>query len=131
MASALASLANSTVTFELATAGVVTDPDTGNVMAVSENVSVTLYLKAKSMRRATYPGMDVVDTFYEGYAVEPTVLDPRIVTGTRGTLTFAGEAPLPCEVMEVRLPYGGTGLLGNVLAGSLGETIKLVARDQE
>lgn len=130
MASALASLANATVTFEVAGTGVVTDPATGNVMAAGASVVASLFLKAEKVGYTALPGVDVVDTVYSGYATSPMALDPRIVIGTSGTLTFAGEAAVPCEVMELRLPYGGEGLIGGTLAGVLGQSIRLVARGQ-
>jgi hypothetical protein len=128
MASALLAVANATVVFEVPAAGVKTDPATGNVVSATKQVSATLFLKADSVGNRLFPGVDVLDTVYEGYAVAPTAFDPGVVVGTSGTLTFAGEAPARCEVLELRLPYGKTGLLGEVLNSSLGQKIRLVSR---
>jgi hypothetical protein len=130
MASALAALANATATFQVAGTGTVTDPDTGNVMAAGASVVVSLFLKAEKVGYTALPGVDVVDTVYAGYAISPMALDPGIVIGTTGTLTFAGEEPVACEVVEVRLPYGAEGLIGGTLAGVLGQSVRLVARGQ-
>lgn len=128
MATALSSIANASVAFEVAGEEVQTDPSTGNVRAVEEVVTVPLYLKAEKVDVVRYPGVDVVDQVYEGYAVEP--LDSRVVPGTMGTLTFAGEASVRCEVFSLRLPYGGTGTIGGTLKAVLGEKIQLVSRGQ-
>lgn len=138
MASALAALANASVTFQVPGIGMVTDPDTGNVSPVVETVTVSLFLKVRQMEgtvgrfrlsdRVNYPGVDLIEAVYDGYAM--AALDSRIRIGTTGTLTFASETPVPCEVSELRLAYGKTGLLGSVLASTLGETIQLVSRAQ-
>lgn len=128
MATALSSIANASVSFEVAGQGVTVDPETGNVAVVDEVVTTPLYLKAEKVDVVRYPGVDVVDRVYEGYAVEP--LDTRVVPGTVGTLTFAGEAPVRCEVFSLRLPYGSTGTIGAALTGALGEKIQLVSRGQ-
>jgi hypothetical protein len=128
MATALSSIANASVTFEVADSGTYVDPDTGNVIAVSETVTVPCYLKAEKVDVIRYPGVDVVDQVYEGYATEP--LDTRIVPGTPGVLSFAGEPEARCEVFSLRLPYGGTGTIGGTLVAALGEKIQLVSRGQ-
>lgn len=130
MASALRSLANATATFHVATTGVVTDAETGNVMPLTEEVSVELFVKAERSSFTDYPGVDVVETVYEGYAVEPTALDARIVVGTKAALTFGEEAPVDCEVQQLRMPYGTTGVLGATLAQVLGQKVMLVAKAQ-
>lgn len=128
MTSALKALENASVTFQVAGAGTVTDPATGNVTATGATVTATFFLKAENLAVQTYPGVNAVETIYDGYAMEP--LDARIVVGTQGTITFAGEAAAPCEVTGVRTPYGKTGLLGATLGASLGERIQLTARSQ-
>jgi hypothetical protein len=130
MASALAALANATATFHVAGTGTVTDPATGNVSAAGATVAVSLFLKAEKVTFTAMPGVDVVETSYSGYAIEPMALDPRIVIGTTGTLAFAGEDAVDCEVAELRLPYGAQGLVGGTLAGVLGQAVRLVARGQ-
>lgn len=128
MASALSALSNATATFRVAGTGVVTDPETGNVSPAGATVTVALFLSASQTRVLRYPGVDTTETVYEGYALD--ALDPRIEIGTTGTLTFAGESPLDCEVRSVRLPYGKTGLLGSTLNSVLGEKVQLVSRGQ-
>jgi hypothetical protein len=138
MASALSALANATATFSVAGVGVVTDPETGNVNAAAASVTASFFLRVArvegviSRLRGTdqfrYPGIDTTGLVYEGYAVD--ALDPRIVVGTTGTLTFAGESPIECEVTELRQPYGNSGLLGEVLTSALGERIQLLAVGQ-
>lgn len=128
MASALSALANATVTFQVASAGVYTDPATGNVLPATKDVTVSLFLKGDSTGSRIFPGVDVLDTVYEGYAVNPTGFDPAVVVGTTGTLNFAGEAATSCEVLELRLNYGKTGLIGEILNTTLGEKIRLVSR---
>jgi len=130
MASALAGIANATATFEVAGTGVVTDPETGNVSPVADTVAVTLYLKAGRAAGTALPGVDTLDTIYDGYAVDPTALDPRIAVGTTGSLSFAGEDAAPCEVLALRLPYGATGTIGGALASVLGQSIQLRALAQ-
>lgn len=128
MASALAALQNASATFQVAQQGVITDPETGNVLAVSAAVTVDLFLKAQNVDYTALPGIELVDTVYEGYAL--TTLPAGVVVGSRGSLAFGGEAAVDCEVLELRLPYGSTGLLGATLASALGERVRLVARGQ-
>lgn len=128
MASALSSLANAEVTFRIADTGVYTDPATGNVLPATKEVALSLFLKADTVGSRIFPGVDVLDTIYEGYAVSPSAFDPAVVVGTQGTLTFAGEAPAECEVLELRLNYGNSGLIGSLLSNTLGEKVRLVAR---
>lgn len=130
MASALSALANATATFTVPATGVYTDPATGNVLPATSTSTVSLFLKATTVNEVIYPGVDQITTIYEGYAVNPTALPAGVTMQSTGTLTFAGEAPVPCEVLALRTPYGKTGLLGDVLNSTLGETIKLVARKQ-
>lgn len=130
MTSALASLANATATFQVPGLGTVVDPLTGNVNAAGATVTVTLFLRASEVSSSPLPGIDVVDTVYDGYSVAPTALDEGIVIGTEGTLTFGSEAAVPCKVTALRLPYGNTGVLGATLSQVLGERIQLTARSQ-
>lgn len=125
---ALASLANASATFSVAGAGVVTDPTTGNVTPAPTTVTVGLFLKSDRVRGTSFPGVEIAETVFDGYAVEE--LDSRIELGTTGTLCFAGGAPVECKVTGLRLPYGKTGLLGATLNSALGERIQLVAREQ-
>jgi hypothetical protein len=131
MASALSAVANATAVFKVATTGVYTDPATGNVLPADKDVTVTLFLKATTVNEVVYPGVNQTTTIYEGYAVSPTAFDPAIGVLSTGTLTFAGESPVPFEVLSLRTPYGKTGLIGTILNSTLGESIKLVARKQD
>lgn len=128
MATALSALANATATFAVAKTGVVTDPTTGNVTPAQETVEVPLFLKGDQMVDAPLPGVQVVETVFEGYALQ--ALDSRIVEGTTGTLSFAGEQGVGVEVVSLRMLYGKTGLLGEVLNSALGERIRLRTREQ-
>jgi hypothetical protein len=130
MTSALAALTNATVTFQVAGTGVVTDPDTGNVVPVQDTLEVALYLKVAEVRSTSYPGVDTGATVYEGYAVKPSTLDAAIVKGSVGSLVFDGQPAVVCELLGVREPYGSAGLLGSVLAAALGERVRLVTREQ-
>ena len=125
---ALSALANATATFSVAAAGVTTDATTGNVVPAAESVTVQLFLKSDRVRGSAFPGVEIAETVFDGYALAE--LDDRIVIGTEGTISFAGEGVWDCEVTGVRLPYGKTGLLGATLKTALGERIQLVAREQ-
>ena len=128
MASALNALSNASATFVVAATGVTTDPVTGNVRPAEAEVQVSLFLKADRQAGVTFPGVEITETLFEGYALD--TLDTRITEGTPGTLTFAGADPLPVEVVTIRLPYGKTGLLGETLNAALGERIQLRTREQ-
>jgi hypothetical protein len=128
MSSALAFLANATATFDVPTAGTVTDPTTGNVVPNTESVTVTLYLRGTggaAPSLAEFPGVGVEDDVLEGYAVSPQALDARIVPGVRGSLAFGSDDPVPCEVAAARYPFGSTGFLGETQQGILGDKIRI------
>jgi hypothetical protein len=127
--SALVALENSVLTFVVPAPGTDVDPETGNVVANTETIQCAAYLKAESVAETTFPGVNVMSTLYEGY-VTSGALDSRVVVGTEGELEFAGEPVVGCEVLEARLPYGTTGLLGSVLTGVVGTKIRLVSRTQ-
>lgn len=128
MTSALSALENATATFNVAATGVVTDPVTGNVKPAQEEVQVGLFLKATKQSGVAFPGVEVAETLFEGYALDS--LDVRVTENTPGVLTFAGEEALPVEVVSLRLPYGKSGLLGETLNSALGERIVLRTREQ-
>jgi hypothetical protein len=128
MATALSALANATATFQVAGTGVVTDPATGNVLAVTQTVTVPLFLKGERVQVTPFPGVDAADAVYEGYATE--ALDARVLVGSKGTLVFGSADATECEVLALRLPYGDSGLIGPVLNRALGERIVLVVRGQ-
>lgn len=125
MTSALTSLANATAVFLLPTVGTVTDPDTGNIVPASESVSVTLYLRQGNTNGSDLPGVDANVEVFEGYAVSPQALDARIKPGITGTLNFAGQGAVACEVINTRFPYGSTGTIGATLQQVLGDKIRI------
>lgn len=127
--SALQALENAVLTFVVPAAGTTVDPETGNVVANTATIECAAFLKAESVAEATYPGVSVVSTLYEGY-ITSGALDSRVGVGTEGEVEFAGAAAVECEVLEARLPYGTTGLLGEVLTGALGSKVRLVSRNQ-
>jgi hypothetical protein len=125
MTSALAALANATATFTVPTVGTMTDPTTGNVVPASETVTVSLYLRQAGTSNAGFPGVNTDVETYEGYAVNPQALDARVKPGITGTLNFAGQGAIECEVINGRFPYGSTGLIGGTLQQVLGDKIRL------
>ena len=128
MATALSSLANATATFQVAATGVVTDPTTGNVLPANESITVALFLKSDRTSGTSFPGVEIQEIVFDGYVLEP--LDERVVVGTTGTVEFAGEGVVGCEVTGVRLPYGKSGLIGATLNAALGDRIQLTSREQ-
>ena len=129
MASAFAALQNATVVFTLPASGTVTDAGTGNVRPVTTTVTLGAWLKAENVAETTYPGVNVITTLFEGYVTSGT-LDSRVQVGTLGTIAFAGQAAVDCEVLEARLPYGESGVLGAVLTSALGTKLRLASRGQ-
>jgi hypothetical protein len=129
MASALAALENATLVFTVPASGTTTDADTGNVLANTETVTVSAFLKGESVAETTFPGVNVITVLYEGY-VTSGALDGRVKAGTAGTVAFAGQDATECEVLEVRLPYGESGLLGSILSDALGVKVRLASRTQ-
>jgi hypothetical protein len=129
MASALVALENATLVFTVPASGTTTDADTGNVLASTETVTVSAFLKGESVAETTFPGVNVITVLYEGY-VTSGELDSRVKVGTAGTVAFAGQDATECEVLEVRLPYGKSGLLGSILSDALGVKVRLASRTQ-
>ena len=128
MASALASLVNSTVVFTVPAAGVSVDPATGNVLPNTEELTYSLFLRKVFTEQTTeYPGVDTRSAVYEGYCIDPQILDSRVVGGTPATLAFAGAAAVACEVEDCRFRYGSTGLLGSTLENVLGTKVRLLS----
>ena len=127
MASALTALANATVTLAVPGTGVVTDPDTGNVRVLEDSVTFSCYLKADRMRGFEFPGVEVLQTTFDGYALDS--VDSRVKVGTEGTILFGNDEVMKCEVTGLRMPFGETGLLGKTLTSALGTRIQLIARD--
>lgn len=129
MASALAALENAVITFVVPASGTTVDAGTGNVIANTETVQVDAFLKGESVAETTFPGVNVITVLYEGY-VTSGALDSRVKVGTSGTIEFAGQAAADCEVLEVRLPYGESGLIGGILKDVLGVKLRLASRTQ-
>ena len=140
MVSALSALENSVAVFEVPTAAVQEDPETGNVVPVNETLSYRLYLRrgastspgamsGSNSYARELPGIDQEVAAYEGYCITPTQLDTRIRAGTKATLTFAGEPPHECTVQDCRFVYGSTGLLGETLMNVLGHKVRLISSD--
>lgn len=126
MASALASFANASAVFTVPTTGTTTDARTGNVIPNTTTVTVSLYLRQGSRDTSSdFPGADTDVDSFEGYAVSPQALDSRIIPGTTGTLTFAGQAAARCEVLNARYPYGATGTIGATTQSAIGDRISI------
>jgi hypothetical protein len=125
MTSALTAVANASCAFYLPAAGTTVDATTGNVLPASETVTYSLYLRQGSRSGAGFPGVDTDTVTFEGYAVSPQALDARIRPGVRGSLTFAGQAAVRCEVIQERFPYGSAGLLGSTLQSILGDRVRI------
>ena len=125
MTSALAALANATAAFTVPTVGTFTDPTTGNIVPATETLTVSLYLRQGNTNGSGLPGVDADVETFEGYAISPQALDARIKPGITGTLSFAGQGSVSCEVLNSRFPYGSTGLLGSTLQQVLGDKIRL------
>ena len=129
--SALLSLVNSDVVFEVPTNEVVIDDETGNVLPAVEPISYRLYLRRGSNNIRELPGIDTERATYEGYCIQPTALDKRIQAGTKAKLDFAGSPTVECLVADCRYPFGSSGLLGETLTDVLGHKIRLVASDYQ
>ena len=140
MVSALSALENSVAVFEVPTAAVQEDPETGNIVPVNETLSYRLYLRrgastspgamsGSNSYARELPGIDQEVAAYEGYCITPTQLDTRIRAGTKALLTFAGEPPHECTVQDCRFVYGSTGLLGDTLMNVLGHKVRLISSD--
>lgn len=125
MPSALASLANATITLTVPTAGTVTDADTGNILPATTEISYAVYVQASRPRLDELPGINAITTVYQGYCVNPQVLDAGVVAGTTGTLNFSGQGPQRCRVLNARRPFGTTGVIGTALQGALGDRIEI------
>lgn len=127
--SALFALINATITFQVAGAGVTTDPDTGNVLPTVDEVQYKAFLKAVNVDPAVYPGVDATGVVYEGYVVDPQALDARVGVGSRGALKFGSAAEVGCEVLRARIGYGDEGVLGGRLTEALGTKVTLLAQE--
>ena len=82
MVSALSALENSVAVFEVPTAAVQEDPETGNIVPVNETLSYRLYLRrgastspgamsGSNSYARELPGIDQEVAAYEGYCITP------------------------------------------------------------
>lgn len=131
MSSALIALANATAVFTVPTIGVTTDPATGNVIPVTETVTVSLYLERSTFNRNDLPGVDVDGDVLAGWAVNPAAVDARVKRGIRGTLQWSGEASQPCVVSEIGGNFGYEGLIGGTLRTVLGDELRIIRYRQQ
>lgn len=131
MPSALSAVANAVAEFDVATTGTLVDQTTGNVLPRTETVSVSCYLRQGSPAVTDLAGVNVAGDTFTGYAISPQALDARIVPGTQGTLTFAGQSPARCVVAEARGAYGSSGLIGSTLQSVLGDGLLLIRYRQQ
>ena len=129
MASALSTLKNAVVAFEVPTDQVMEDPETGNIVPVNETITVELLLRRGLVNDREMPGIDIEGDQFSGYCVSPTTLDNRVRPGTTGMLDFAGEPSKEITVQDARFMYGSTGLLGKTLMDVLGHQIRLGSGD--
>lgn len=126
MTSPLVAAANAVAVFTVATSGTTVDARTGNVVPNTTTVTVSLYLRQGPIDSgADFPGVDTDTDTFEGYAVAPQILDPRIRPGTTGTLNYSGQGAVRCEVLNARYPYGTTGLIGSNIQAAVGDKISL------
>jgi hypothetical protein len=126
MASALLSLQNAVVVFDVPTVGTIVDQRTGNILPRTERVTISLYLRQGSLTEADVPGVGNAADVFDGYAISPQALDPRIVPGVRGLLSFSADGPMLCELVKGREPYGTTGLIGSTLQQVIGDRVRIV-----
>jgi hypothetical protein len=129
VASALSTLKNAVVAFEVPTDQVMEDPETGNIVPVNETITVELFLRRGLVNDREMPGIDIEGDQFSGYCVSPTTLDNRVRPGTTGMLDFAGEPRKEITVQDARFMYGSTGLLGKTLMDVLGHQIRLGSGD--
>lgn len=129
VASALSTLKNAVVAFEVPTDAVMEDPETGNIVPVNETITVDLFLRRGLVNDREMPGIDIEGDQFSGYCVSPTTLDNRVRPGTTGMLDFAGEPRKEITVQDARFMYGSTGLLGKTLMDVLGHQIRLGSGD--
>jgi len=125
--SALFALVNATVDFHVAGAGLMTDPETGNVSPTVEDLTYKAFLRAINVDPTVYPGVDVNGVVYEGYVVDPQALDAKVQVGSTGVLTFGSGEPVECRVLRARIGYGDQGALGARLSEALGTRVTLLS----
>ena len=129
MASPFTDVVNATAIFTLPTAGTTTDA-LGNVIAATESVTATLFLKGRPEVSAGTPGTEGTLSTLSGYAVDPMALDTRIRQGTEGTLTWQGATHI-FEVLGRNIIYGDDGFIAETLTAERGDDITLLLFRQQ
>jgi hypothetical protein len=129
MASPFADVVNATATFTLPATGTSTDA-LGNVVAATESVTATLFLKGRAEIPTGTPGTEGTLTTLSGYAVDPMVLDTRIRQGTEGTLSWQGATHI-FEVVGRNIIYGDDGFIADTLTAERGDDITLLLFRQQ
>jgi len=123
--SGLYGIRNATAVFNVSGTSTTVDPETGNINVQPETISCDLYIDADEKESTiSKPGADYSDTDYTGNCVNPKVLDPRVRSGTWGTINFSGEE-YRCKVKSVGAPFGISGLIGQALVNSIGTPITI------
>jgi hypothetical protein len=129
MASPFADVVNATATFTLPTTGTTTDAF-GNVIAATETVTATLFLKGRQEIPTGTPGTEGTLTTLSGYAVDPMALDTRIRQGTEGTVTWQGATHI-FEVLGRNVIYGDDGFISTTLTAERGDDITILLFRQQ
>ena len=121
--SALYSIKNATLQLDVAASSGGVDPETGNFVSASDSLSIDLYLEESSLNdEQVKPGSNYNESEYAGNMVNPKIPDGRVKAGLWGTLLKDGKS-YRCKIKEVGAPFGVTGLIGQVLANSIGTPI--------
>jgi hypothetical protein len=116
---------NASARFTVPSSGTITDAH-GNKRAGTEDLTYLLYLREDvGDKQRNYPGVDVISSTLDGYVVYPSKLDPRIIPGTTGYLTFGNDQEAKCVVLDARFEFGSTGAIGSLLQQVLGDSIMI------
>ena len=129
MASPFADVVNATASFTLPATGTMIDA-VGNVVAATESVTATLFLKGRQEIPTGTPGTEGTLTVLTGYAVDPMALDTRIRQGTEGTITWQGAVHI-FEVLGRNVIYGDDGFISTTLTAERGDDITILLFRQQ
>jgi len=129
MPSPFADVVNATATFTVPATGTTTD-QFGNIIAATETVSATLFLKGRQEIPTGTPGTEGTLTALSGYAVDPMALDTRIRQGTEGTLSWQGATHI-FEVAGRNVIYGDDGFIAETLTAERGDDITILLFRQQ
>jgi biotin carboxyl carrier protein len=99
--------------------------DFGNVIAATDSVTATLFLKGRQEIPTGTPGTEGTLTALTGYAVDPMALDSRIRQGTEGTVTWQGATHV-FEVLGRNVIYGDDGFISTTLTAERGDDITIL-----